>query len=304
MTTRNNQLRSSQGFTLIEILIVVAIIALLAAILFPAFARARDKARQAACASNLKQLGMAFVQYTQDYDEYYPPGISNISTNTYTQTFGHGWGAQLYPYVKSPAAYTCPNVYKVTLPVGGSYPTPPMYFMDYALNSAVTVIWDSNNYGAGRAMTRFNVPAKTVMLFEVSGNAQADLMPGGGQESTGDSNNPGDYWSPAGIGIDDKLITRASTFAGGSAYATGCLGKRTGSNCPIDVKDGKFLATTGWHSEGANYLLGDGHVKWYRGENVSPGYAAALTGNNQVNTSPERAAGTSNTAFQVTFSPT
>jgi prepilin-type processing-associated H-X9-DG protein len=286
-------------------LIVIAIIALLAAILFPAFQRARDKARQASCASNLKQLGMAFVQYTQDYDDYYPPGISNITTSVSTQTYGHGWGAQLYPYVKSPAAYTCPNVYKVALPSGGSYPTPPMYFVDYALNSVVTVAWDSTNkYGAGRAMTRFNQPAKTVMLFEVTGNAQANLMPTGGQENIGDPENPGDYWSPAGIGVDDKLISRASTFNGGSAYATGCLGKRTSvSTCPIDVKDGKFLDTVGWHSSGANYLLADGHVKWFRGDNVSPGYAALLTTSAQVNTSPERAAGTDSTAFQITFSP-
>src|SRR5438270_674257 len=61
-----------RGFTLIELLVVIAIIAILAAILFPVFAQAREKARQAACQSNLKQLGLAAMMYTQDYDGTYP----------------------------------------------------------------------------------------------------------------------------------------------------------------------------------------------------------------------------------------
>src|SRR6184192_1931973 len=61
-----------RGFTLIELLVVIAIIAILAAILFPVFAQARAKARQAACISNLKQLGLGFTMYAQDYDESFP----------------------------------------------------------------------------------------------------------------------------------------------------------------------------------------------------------------------------------------
>src|ERR1700722_16915261 len=63
------------GFTLIELLVVIAIIAILAAILFPVFAAAREKARQTSCASNLKQIGLAILQYAQDYDELYPAPI-------------------------------------------------------------------------------------------------------------------------------------------------------------------------------------------------------------------------------------
>src|ERR1700755_3135670 len=67
----------SHAFTLIELLVVIAIIAILAAILFPVFAQAREKARQAACQSNLKQISTGFAMYTQDFDEQFPPWTAN-----------------------------------------------------------------------------------------------------------------------------------------------------------------------------------------------------------------------------------
>src|SRR5690606_6779733 len=66
---------AKRGFTLIELLVVIAIIAILAAILFPVFARARENARRASCQSNLKQIGLGLMQYTQDYDERLPAGF-------------------------------------------------------------------------------------------------------------------------------------------------------------------------------------------------------------------------------------
>jgi prepilin-type N-terminal cleavage/methylation domain-containing protein/prepilin-type processing-associated H-X9-DG protein len=93
-----HRLRVSRGFTLIELLVVIAIIAILAAILFPVFAQAREKARQTSCISNLKQIGLATMQYAQDYDETYmngwhPDGGSGAYTGV------DMWRISLLPYL-------------------------------------------------------------------------------------------------------------------------------------------------------------------------------------------------------------
>jgi prepilin-type N-terminal cleavage/methylation domain-containing protein/prepilin-type processing-associated H-X9-DG protein len=98
------QLKRRKGFTLIELLVVIAIIAILAAILFPVFARARENARRASCASNLKQIGLGIMQYTQDYDERYltEPGIAAGQNNT-------AWSTTIQPYLKSTQIFMCPS---------------------------------------------------------------------------------------------------------------------------------------------------------------------------------------------------
>lgn len=91
----------AHAFTLLELLVVVAIIALLASILFPAFSRARENARRSSCLSNLKQIGLGIAQYTQDYDEYLP-----YSGSTAT---GGRWPNKIGPYIKNTSIFVCPS---------------------------------------------------------------------------------------------------------------------------------------------------------------------------------------------------
>jgi prepilin-type N-terminal cleavage/methylation domain-containing protein/prepilin-type processing-associated H-X9-DG protein len=94
---------AKRGFTLIELLVVIAIIGILAALLFPVFARARAKARQTSCLSNLKQLGTALSLYTEDYDGTYPRG------QYWPWDGSHTWVYALEPYVKNTAVFRCPS---------------------------------------------------------------------------------------------------------------------------------------------------------------------------------------------------
>ncbi len=116
MKPARTTVRASKGFTLIELLVVIAIICILAAILFPVFATAREKARATTCLSNLKQLGLACMQYTQDYDEVLPMaryGNASASTgrviNPAATNFLYLWMDAIYPYVKVTAAFSCPD---------------------------------------------------------------------------------------------------------------------------------------------------------------------------------------------------
>jgi prepilin-type N-terminal cleavage/methylation domain-containing protein/prepilin-type processing-associated H-X9-DG protein len=100
--------RLRRGFTLIELLVVIAIIAILAAILFPVFARAREKARQTSCLTNLKNQGLAILMYAGDYDEVLPLGYDEFAVRAYRDQRGF-WVGKIEPYVKNWQIFDCPS---------------------------------------------------------------------------------------------------------------------------------------------------------------------------------------------------
>jgi prepilin-type N-terminal cleavage/methylation domain-containing protein/prepilin-type processing-associated H-X9-DG protein len=135
-----------RAFTLIELLVVIAIIAILAAILFPVFARAREKARQASCASNVKQLQLAVLMYAQDYDE-----------RVICRWASGPWWLLAQPYIKNTQMLVCPSV-----------DANPGYGMNYrAPQSSTTVLDDAPHlWYWGCKFGAFQVPADTFALAD------------------------------------------------------------------------------------------------------------------------------------------
>jgi prepilin-type N-terminal cleavage/methylation domain-containing protein/prepilin-type processing-associated H-X9-DG protein len=160
---------TKRGFTLIELLVVIAIIAILASILFPVFARARENARRASCQSNLKQINLGFMQYTQDYDERLPlttdgaAGQNILGGWNYYTFFGGNTGASqfdmskssLQPYIKNVQLFVCPSDSKGSTQ-GNSY----------AANSCVFYSTATNSLRAGKSLAAFDETARWMLLAE------------------------------------------------------------------------------------------------------------------------------------------
>ncbi|PIY43611.1 MAG: hypothetical protein COZ06_22510 [Armatimonadetes bacterium CG_4_10_14_3_um_filter_66_18] len=113
LTKEDLKMYKRKGFTLIELLVVIAIIAILAAILFPVFAKAREKAREASCASNLKQISLGVLMYASDYDGRYPRNCTSSSTTTCLAP-GWDWREVTQPYTKNWQVFTCPSTRTIT----------------------------------------------------------------------------------------------------------------------------------------------------------------------------------------------
>ena len=266
LTNRKQNTTRCAGFTLIELLVVIAIIAILAAILFPVFARARENARRSSCQSNLKQIGLGLLQYTQDYDERFMTG--RFPWNPTASAGTNGWAGAIQPYIKSTQVFTCPS--------DTTTANAPRTPVSYAINNSFL---GDDNAGQGASLASFNSPSLTVMLCEVSGLAT-------------DLTNPLESESPAATCSTDFFTAggagRPSPGGGGGYnvyYATGPVSGQTLGVSP--------QAPTGRHLETSNYLAADGHVKALRGTAMSGGKAAASpTSPEQVVGGVARAAGT------------
>jgi prepilin-type N-terminal cleavage/methylation domain-containing protein/prepilin-type processing-associated H-X9-DG protein len=254
------QQKDRTGFTLIELLVVIAIIAVLAAILFPVFAQARDKARQASCLSNEKQIGTAVMMYAQDHDEGLPPWWTTTQYGPYTY-----WHFHLKPYVKNLGVFICPSagdcddsaisshVPASVLNAGRSNcrqyggtrrlfdpdlnPVPKTVFGSgsYGWNAcfATNFSWDGKNFTEGALSTRLvqvPLPAETVMIGEIS-----------------------KYISPAGL-----YMPPTASFV---------IGVK--NNPPFSCAYSNQAELTQWwvnaalrHQGGMNIIFYDGHVRW------------------------------------------
>lgn len=243
-------MQRSKGFTLIELLVVIAIIAILAAILFPVFAQAREKARQTACLSNQKQIGLAMLMYAQDYDNYMPV---YIWPNSYIVA------TRLEPYIKNAQLFKCPSS---SFPMGtiqhkqrdngqGDYMLPPddgcvglphsnvgdaQYYndvyppMDYDFNNVMLTYdshWVPNScpglYGGYEAPISFDNP-------DIVSSAKAAMMI--------DFPAAGFLW-PGGVGNPQPNFWGSPSFQGR-------------------------------HNSGSNVLHMDGHVHWYQFSKLYP----------------------------------
>jgi len=160
-----------RGFTLIELLVVIAIIAILAAILFPVFARAREKARQTSCLSNMKELGLGELMYVQDYDEHFSPNYSYSDGGN--QLFW--WDDMIQPYVNNRQIFICPS----DEPAEYTYRRPPGLPNPLQFSYSANAMGDNSatDYGAGgpirgsgngRAMALVKEPAQCIMLCEAN----------------------------------------------------------------------------------------------------------------------------------------
>ncbi len=233
------------AFTLIELLVVIAIIAILAAILFPVFAQAREKARQTSCLSNVKQIGTAYVMYLQDYDENFPPHVTERTApksvpDTEQDRAPYSYKTKLEPYTKSKQIFKCPS--------GVEWPTPgpgKWFTTDYGNNHNEANLPNASHQadyaGTGTIDLRDFGFNETTPLASIASSANFIVIGEAGRAS-GTPSRGGLYPQP--WAFDDSKFTE-------------------------DKQQARFLPR---HNGGGNLAYADGHAKWTRPEKTWRSY--------------------------------
>lgn len=261
------------GFTLIELLVVIAIIAILAAILFPVFQTAREKARESSCESNLKQIGLAYVQYYQDYDEttplvvYQSPRVATSQWCCAPYNYGISPGAALYAYTKSTQVWRCPS---------DTLSTP--YAVDSYLDSARD---DPYCYGCYGGIDNVSYGYNYYFMDVSQNNASiASPIPLTMAQLQTPSNDAIflDAWGSRPGGYDwlfDTLTDMTNRVAGSTSY---------GWQQPYQI------GIQG-HMNGTNAAFVDGHVKWLNTPYLMAQLAAESTCKSTITGGQQRSSG-------------
>ena len=276
---------SSSAFTLIELLVVIAIIAILAAILFPVFAQAREKARSISCLSNLKQIGLAVIAYTEDYDETFPQAQDS--------TWQDNWNVALIPYVRSTQVFRCPSDSGPVTPEDSYYVPWAGPQMSYVCNAEYgwSGTFQANNFGGlflptgagvdsalnnatARTLASVTFPSATVAITE-----RDQVYPNvcGGGKVINNMFNYGRSW----VGEEDGWGNEECFYGddmGPTLVPNGQRVATTPSN-PYDGNgpNGGVMAV---HQGLANFVFADGHAKAMKPSATDPTlYAAGDVGN-------------------------